>query len=327
MKRVNGIFLVFEDWNLIAINAIPESALTGDTTAYTDYVASLVRNYVTNAALPTMPTFYSPVTVTPGGAAQLQGRAIYIDYMTAAQKTAAAALITVSDNVSFLKSVPWYEINLTKLAQWKLQDTNTTTDYSTAPVTVNDCRFATQANLAGKVACISSEPVQTEAFLENNYNRALVKGGPTAGTKDAQVYLLNGNSGLIDRQALTQAANTGPRVFDEILVTNDAGVAVSGTIGKTTVNPPSGNPWTGGSPVTCRYTVNGGSSNPCGPPWTGGASGPNDPANFSFNAPSGASIAVTVNFPGGIVCPSTQTVTAPASGLVFTLKRTGATCP
>ncbi len=320
MKRVNGIFQVFEDWNLVAINAIPESALTGDTSDYTAYVASVVRNYVKDDPLPTMPEFYSPVTLTPGGAAQLQGRAIYIDYMTDVEKAAAEALITLDDDVSFLKSVPWYEVNLTKLARWKLQDTNTTTDYSTSPVTVNDCRFANLTNLSGKVACISSEPVQTEELQQNNYNRGRAKGGPVSGEKDAQVYLLNGNPGLIDTQALTQDANAAARVFDEIPVANVTGSAVEGTIEKTANNNPGGNPW---SNVSCRYTVNGGASTSCGDIPLTNDKNDNNPRQFSFYAPIDSTVVVTISYTGGVVCPASQTVTAPAAGLVFSLKESG----
>jgi type II secretory pathway pseudopilin PulG len=323
MKRVNGIFQVFEDWNLVAINAIPEVDLSGDVSAYRDYVASVVRNYVTGGSLPTAPTF-SSVTVTPGGAAQLQGRAIYIDYMSAEEKAAAAALITADDNVSFLESVPWYEINLTKLAQWKLQDTNSTNDYLTAPVTGETCRNATQVDLAGKVACISSEAVRTEELQQDNYNRGLAKGGPETGAKDAQVYLLNGNTGLIDTRAVTEAASLAAPIFDEQLVSNDAGSAVQGSISKLGKNNPSGNPWSGPGAVTCSYTA-GGSPQSCGA-WISG-SGNDDPRVFRFNAPTGTAVVVTVSFPGGVVCPSSRSVTAPDSGLTFTLKSTGSTCP
>nr|ART36072.1 B543 [uncultured bacterium] len=324
MKRVNGVFQVFEDWNLTSITVIPQSDLEeGDATqtAYKDYVADVVRKYVDSGQpTPVVPTF-TPVTLTPGASAQLQGRAIYIDYMTADQKAAAAALITVDDNASVLEAVPWYEINLTKLAKWKLQDSGTTTDYSTAPVTAETCVEATQADLAGKIACIASEAVQTEALQQDNYTRGLVKGGAATGGLDAQAYLRNGNTGLIDTQALTQASNDAAPIFDELPFTNDVGSAVEGQVAKTNNSNPGGNPW--GS-VGCSYTVDGGASTDCTPLLTG--SGSNAPRNFTFNVTTGATVVVTVTYSGGVVCPANQTVTAPASGVNFVLKTSGS-CP
>lgn len=320
MKRINGVFQVFEDWNLVAVTAMPNDDLVdgaGTQTAYIDYVQDVVREYVDSGQTdPVIPTF-STTALTPGASAQLQGRAIYIDYMTADQKTAAATLITNDDAVSVLKAVPWYEVNLSKLAKWKLQTTNTTTDYVT--VAGQDCHGSTtQATLAGKIACVANQAVETEELQQDNYFRGLLKAGPVSGTLDAQAYARNGNAGLIDTQPLTAAANSATPISDEHPFSNDAGSAISGSIAKTSNSNPGGNPW--GS-VGCSYTVNGGASTSCTSLLTG--TGSNNPRSFSFNVTTGATVVVTVTYSGGVVCPASISTTAPASGLSFLLKTSG----
>ncbi len=334
MKRVNGVFQVFEDWNLVAVTVMPNTDLEDGVptqAAYIDYVADVVREYIDSGQPnPVIPTF-STTALTPGGAVQLQGRAIYIDYMTADQKAAAATLITGGDIVSVLKAVPWYEVNLSKLAKWKLQTTGTTTDYVTTPVTGQTCSDADQTDL--KIACVTSEAVRTEALEQDNYSRGVVIAGPDSGTLDAQAYVLNGNTGLIDTQPLTAAAGAATPISDEHPFSNDAGSAVTGKISKT-AGSPSGNPW---SSVSCNYTVDGGPSTSCGDWLTPDGSGANDPRYYSFNVPTvdpPATVVVTVTYSAGVVCPAdggsatngSIRTTAPATAINFTIRASGS-CP
>lgn len=315
LKRVNGVFQVFEDWNLQAVNAMPNNDLADGTTtqtAYKAYVADLVRKYVDSGQPnPVVPSF-STTTTVPGASAQLQARAIYIDYMTADQKTQAANRITVGDNVSVLEAIPWYEVNLSKIANWKLQTPNTTTDYPT--VSGQNCTGSTsQATLAGYIACISNQAIVDESLVQNNYSRGLIKAGPVGGSLDAQAWLRQGNTGVTGTNALTAASDTGTPFFSEYRFTNSV-ASPSGVSGSVTKGPnaPNGNIW--GS-VSCAYTVNGGASQPCGG-WTGSG---NNAKGFSFNVTANDSVTVTITYSGHVVSPASLSVTAPNSSLAFTL--------
>lgn len=319
LKRVNGVFQVFEDWNLQAVNVMPAGDLVDGSsiqTAYKNYVADVVRKYIDSGQpTPTVPTF-STTTMAPGNSAQLQARTIYIDYMTDAQKTTAAALITQSDNQSVLEAVPWYEVNLTKIANWKLQQINTNTDYAT--VSGQNCSSTvTQATLAGYIACIANQAIVDESINQNNYFRGLLKAGPVGGTLDAQAWLRNGNTGVTGTNALTSASDTATPVSSEYRFTN-AVAAQAGVSGSVTKGPnaPNGNIW--GS-VGCSYTVNGGSSTSCPLTGNGNTSRSFGDVSAPINAPVGATVVVTITYPGHVVSPASYSVTAPASSLAFTL--------
>lgn len=247
LKRVNGIFNVYQDWNLKSILPMPENDLTDASiqTAYTTYVQDFVKNQV-DSSLPsgTVPPFNS-TTLVPGAAAQLSGRAIYIDYMPQnlidflTQTPLPAA---VADN--FLSFVPFYEINLTKLANWKLQTTGSDDDYPT--ISGQDCSASTsQATLStppgvippGFIACIANQAIVDESVNENNYFRGLIKAGPVPGELDARVYARNGNTGVTGTFALTPESNSAVPEFDEYRFQNVAGQAISGQVSRDAKGP------------------------------------------------------------------------------------------
>ena len=281
LKRVNGIFNVYQDWNLKGILPMPENDLTDASiqTAYTSYVQNFVKNQV-NTSLPsgTVPTFNS-TTLVPAGTAQLSGRAIYIDHMPQNLidfLNQSPLPASVADN--FLSFVPFYEINLTKLANWKLQNINTNTDY----VTVNGqtCGGAvSQATLAGKIACIANQAIVDETVVNvgvfQNYFRGLIKAGPVAGQLDAQVFARNGNTSITGTFPLTAAQASTTPVSAEYRFTVDPGQAISGQITKG-ANAPNGNFWsniTVTAATACSLTGTGNSSRAfsCTVPtgWTG----------------------------------------------------------
>jgi Tfp pilus assembly protein PilV len=272
LKRINGVFQVFEDWNLATILAMPENDLTDASiqTAYTSYVQDLPSGNV--------PTFNS-TTLVPAGTAQLSGRAIYVDHMPQnlidfLNQTPLPA--GVADN--FLSFVPFVEINLTKLANWKLQDINTDTDYVT--VDGQTCGGAvSQTTLAGKIACIANQAIVDETIVNvgefQNYFRGLIKAGPVAGQLDAQVFARNGNTSITGTFPLTPTQAAATPVSAEYRFTVDPGQAISGQITKG-ANAPNGNFWsnitvTAASDCTLTGTGNSSRAFNCTVPtdWTG----------------------------------------------------------
>ena len=277
LKRINGIFQVFQDWNLKAVVAMPENDLLNPTiqTAYTSYVSGYSSNQANNSlATGTLPTF-STSTLAPGGAAQLSGRAVFIDQMPADLVT---FLNTSPPPANLLTYVPFYEINLTKLADWKLQNTNSNTDYVT--VSGQTCDGAvSQTTLAGKIACIANQAIVDETVINvgvyQNYYRGLLKGGPVAGDLDAQVYAINGNTSITGTKPLTAAQAASTPISSEYRFTVAAGQSISGTVTKGG-NAPNGNIWgditvTASSACSLSGTGNTARSFTCTVPggWTG----------------------------------------------------------
>ena len=281
LKRVNGIFNVYQDWNLKGILPMPENDLTDASiqTAYTSYVQNFVKNQVNTSLLSgTVPTFNS-TTLVPAGTAQLSGRAIYIDHMPQdliGFLNLSPLPASVADN--FLSFVPFYEINLTKLANWKLQDINTNIDYVT--VDGQTCGGAvSQTTLAGKIACIANQAIVDETVVNvgvfQNYFRGLIKAGPVDGQLDAQVFARNGNTSITGTFPLTAAQASTTPVSAEYRFTVDPGQAISGQITKG-ANAPNGNFWsniTVTAATDCSLTGTGNSSRAfsCTVPtgWTG----------------------------------------------------------
>lgn len=307
LKRVNGVFQVFEDWKLASILTMPESDLT--VTSIQDAYTAFVQNYVKNSAnssLPggTIPTF-STTTLVPADATQLSARAIYIDRMP---ENLVAFLNTDPPPGNFLSYVPFYEINLTKLADWKLQTISTDTDYATVNGQLCDPRTVTQTDLAGKIACIANQAVEDETVLSlgllQAYWRGTITAGPVSGHLDAQAYARTGNSGLTATFPLSLAESLATPVSSEYRFTVDAGQAISGTINKGSA---SGNPWSAVS-----VTASGACSLS---PKTG-----NPPEKtFSCTVPTGWTGTVTAAWTGHTVSATNNVFppsTLPSSGVV-----------
>lgn len=286
LKRVNGVFQVYEDWKLATILAMPESDLTNVSiqTAFTDFVQNFVKNSA-NSTLPAgaVPTF-STTTLVPGGAQQLSGRAIYIDRMP---QNLVDFLNTSPPPANFLSYVPFFEINLTKLANWKLQTINTDSDYLT--VDGQTCGgTVSQATLAGKIACVANQAIVDETVINiggfQNYFRGLIKAGPVAGQLDAQVFARNGNTSITGTFPLTAAAASSTPVSSEYRFTVDAGQAISGQVTKG-ANAPNGNFW---GNITITAATN------CGPlTGTGNAS-----RSFTCSVPTGWTGSVVASWSG-----------------------------
>ncbi len=290
LKRVNGVFEVFQDWKLASILALPENDLQVGTIQdnYKTYVQDFVKDYVyPPAANPTPPT-PSATTLVPGSAAQIVGRAIYVDHLPDNLVTflTDATDGLIPNNEPFLEYVPFYELNLTKLANWKLQNINTDTDYVT--VDGQTCGGAvTQAALAGKIACVANQAIVDESVINvgvfQNYFRGLLKAGPVSGQLDTQVYARPSNTGVTGTRVISWPTSLNLPVSGEYRFTVDAGQAISGTITKG-ANAPNGNFWgnisvnafancpltgTGNTSRSFSCTVPGGWAGTVSATWTG----------------------------------------------------------
>ncbi len=138
MKLVNGIWRVYQDWNMVGFKIIPlpeiSDATTGVETAYSNYANELIAAYVgegkvsgealtTPPAAPeeinyTNPTNYIQMAVndTETGEIQLSGRAIYLDFMDAEHLENVQNKQTAGGD--YLKDVPYYEVEVVDVSNW-----------------------------------------------------------------------------------------------------------------------------------------------------------------------------------------------------------------
>ncbi|KFZ31400.1 hypothetical protein IDSA_01375 [Pseudidiomarina salinarum] len=117
MRRIGGYYAMYPDWQFRALTATSADYLidSAGAAAYTDYVRDVVRALVTGGSMPA-PLADRDMTVLPG-AYQLIGRGIYLDDMTPDHLQAVQTAI-INNEPDWLAKVPFYEVNLTLLADW-----------------------------------------------------------------------------------------------------------------------------------------------------------------------------------------------------------------
>lgn len=158
LKRIDGIYRLYDPWKMIAFNVIPASYFDGSAIlpspsenmspsvaannidTYSDYVTSLVRERLkldqANFGASGVNTSFAPEgfegldsithrTYRQGALnnRQLQARAVFMDYpplgiYSDCASCAAATLPDVKEDVVPLDRVPFTEVNLTQLAGW-----------------------------------------------------------------------------------------------------------------------------------------------------------------------------------------------------------------
>lgn len=130
LKRVNGIFQVFEDWQLRTLTVLPQTDLVEGAPKQAEYI-NAVKAYVlaygdavADGATPPSTLSFTPSAVTVG-TRQLLSRAIYIDDMPAPLVSKVGEILNDADSTNdplALSLIPFYEIHLTKLAEWISRD-------------------------------------------------------------------------------------------------------------------------------------------------------------------------------------------------------------
>lgn len=228
MKYVNGKLRVFQDWQLSTVSVFPDTYVSDaeatTQTAYKNYVVAYVKDTTTTKATLTG----RDVTINQGGNNQLQARPIYIDNVynaTAATPTYAtflAAKIAASD-VDALQYIPFFELNLSKLANW----------------IAGNCTDA-----GGTGSCVSSDAIVDEGLSENNYSRGLATADGSSTTTAISVMtarLNEGNSGVVGE---TDNGGVSADAADNVTATVGAAIAtfdITGSIGLCSLSNPGAN--------------------------------------------------------------------------------------
>lgn len=191
MRRVDGYYAPFADWQLQSVVLMSAAYLTQSDSAsvYEAYIQQAVRAMVTGEPLPTPPTGRD-LNVAPG-AYQLIGRGVYLDEMDAAHEQEVLTRLQNGDT-DWLRIVPFYEVNLTLLSDWESDN--------------------------AVVASVTNEPIETIVDPENNYYGTYSRGRLQAeqnGMSAVDMQVLGGNSGVIG-SAATNPVDAG-RVFSDTI--------------------------------------------------------------------------------------------------------------
>lgn len=206
MKRVDGILRMFQPWKLIGFNLIPatyfndNSGISQMTTTlqaaniskYSDYVTTLVRSVL--VANGTEPAYNSYTTVdtsfinntstytnikgattidhlafTSGDSPrQFQARAIYLDYPPTGIYTQIVGQTTFYTPATVpLDRIPFYEVNLTRLAGW-IPDKNVGNNGATTGDTSFVVHYTSQHDTISNSPGCASSNITTRNYVTND---------------------------------------------------------------------------------------------------------------------------------------------------------------
>ena len=185
LKRINGVFQVFEDWKLDTLTVLPGSFLTNvDTQAeYVNYVKDYVEYRVMGGSEPAKPAGRN-TSVIDGATKQLFGRALYVEVPDGLSSFISQKLVDDPGArfEDFLDLVPFYDINLTKLADW--------------------------SSMNQPVVRVTSTDVRTEAANQDTYSRGRAEAVPGASASSVDVRVVA--SARLGNTGVTSTAPIGP---------------------------------------------------------------------------------------------------------------------
>ncbi|WP_168171540.1 prepilin-type N-terminal cleavage/methylation domain-containing protein [Lacimicrobium sp. SS2-24] len=201
-KRVNGLFQLYPDWQLLDIIEFDDQYLFGDgkLSAYTNYTESLISKRIQGLTSPAKPADRD-ITVAPG-AYQMIARGVYLDRMKSEHKQQVLDKIADGDE-SWKAITPFYDINLTLLANWSTQ--------------------------VPEVASITQETIQTLVDPANNYYGTYSRGRLEAlsqGTSTVAVNAYPHNAGITGGKALSPVEYSGVIIDNSVTVEVDPKTAI-----------------------------------------------------------------------------------------------------
>ncbi len=215
MKRIDGVFRVFQDWNLGDITVLNrlqllEAVEEGQKTlleTYQTYVEGLVVFLATDdGTQPLKPADRTPVELPVNAGRQLQSRGVFLDNVYCDKdkdyceggKNPDSYKTAVRENPDGLELVPFAEVNLTLLSEWM------------------------SGNEDG--VSVTNEPVVTIPDPENNYYGVYSRGYIIGESENAQAKITA--SMLRNNDGLTQAFTTEYQPGDAAWVSDSVTVKV-----------------------------------------------------------------------------------------------------
>lgn len=126
LLRVDGFYRVTQDWRLIDLVMMRKDWLesAANQTAYQTYVLAKVKDFITGSSTADRNSLRDTVSpdgllISGSGVTQLMARGIYVDYLDAQDISYLSSIINGSDS-DWPSLVPFYDVNLTLLADWKI---------------------------------------------------------------------------------------------------------------------------------------------------------------------------------------------------------------
>lgn len=219
--RIDGFFEVAQDWNLIAFNILDDGLFTnvdfasvyqsyvrdvvvdyideqlkedGDFPDLKDYEVMTLSEYLISGDAPPSPFSTTDISISPMSR-QLMARGVYVDLLSENLRLFLQEKISAGSNIEELLSyVPFYEINLTLLANW--QPTDSDKDCSPYP---GSSEF--------NVLCVTSQdiPAKSGSNKDGTYSRGRVsvKNGVTSGLTTVTASIRRSNSGITSFSAIS----------------------------------------------------------------------------------------------------------------------------
>lgn len=192
IKRVDGFYRVIPDWIMVAHNVMVEDDFNASAaqTDYESYLGTQINQYLQGNAVNSW-TYASAAVPLDGE--QMMSRSIYVDYLTAAEITAASPF-TSGDEVDF--SVDFYEYKTTQLSDWTTEqspviDTQTISPCDPTGSSVNAC---------------TDGPTITALVNDNNLEKGVFRYDPSV-SGDIEIVSTMGksNSGVVSEPAIDSA--------------------------------------------------------------------------------------------------------------------------
>lgn len=337
LKRINGVWQVFEDWQLRTLTVMPKSDLLDDAkaaeyqTAVQNFVSSYAAAKAGSGTVPTSLSFTPSAVSLDPNAKQLVARAIYIDHMPSDLLAKIGAAVSAGNGASVLPLVPFYEVHLTKLADWISRDTEKTKAKVTSNNIPDQNNVVDDGTLdgAGSVYSRGLAQPQTNSTSGNTtiiatarrYNTGLTNTSPINTTED-------------DGHVISQTVTPGPYYYTttdpestppaehrdgSIAVSVGGGISISGSFQPAVGTPksPQANkisPPVGSNGATCSSTAAGGTIGEgysCTVPmnWTGQITFVST-AGYSFCLNPGSAGSPCSALPGGVWTISTPVTTS-----------------
>ncbi|GGF75355.1 hypothetical protein [Alteromonas lipolytica] len=195
-KRIDGLYQLYPDWQLIDIIEFETTYLNTEPAldSYRAYTEGVIASKINQSPAPAKPADRD-ILVPPGGY-QLIARGIYLDRMTTDHLNAVKAKLATNDP-EWKGIVPFYDVNLTLLSDWRSDNTS--------------------------VATITNEPIQTIIDPANNYYGTYSRGRAEAlmdGSADIEVAAFAYNAGI------TGTAPVSPYEYNQLFTDDSLEVTV-----------------------------------------------------------------------------------------------------
>jgi prepilin-type N-terminal cleavage/methylation domain-containing protein len=197
-KRIDGLFKIYPDWQLLDIIEFDSRFLfvNANLSAYTSYAEGLIEASIKGSAKPSRPAGRN-IAVAPG-AYQFISRGIYLDRMKSSHLAEVQSKILAGD-VDWKAITPFYDINLALLSNWSSSNT------SVATVTQEDINSI----------------LDVEADFYGTYSRGRVE-ALADGTSVISVSAYAGNTGITGTYPLSPADAAGAKTDNTVTITVDS---------------------------------------------------------------------------------------------------------